>query len=188
MKEQTFREWLSESNILTTNKKVKDMKESFNIYESFDSHYDINKIYRNEAVNITFYEFNINKRKYRIFIELFENNIHIGFEKEDDFFMNKWYIEGIDNELQNGEIQKLFGTVIYVIKDLYKQKYNNIQIQTNEDKKFRTYLRIIQQISKKLLPDSVISHNDKFIFITNKESKKIDFINLFKYKSNKKEK
>ena len=191
---QTFREWLRKANILTTkttDEKVQDMKKSFNIYESFDSHYDINKIYRNEAVNITFYEFNIiniNKRKYRIFIELFENNIHIGFEKEDDFFMNKWYIEGIDNELQNGEIQKLFGTVIYVIKDLYKQKYNNIQIQTNEDKKFRTYLRIIQQISKKLLSDSVISHNDKFIFITNKESKKIDFINLFKYKSNKKEK
>ena len=185
---QTFREWLREANTLTTDEKVQDIKESFNVYESFDSHYDINKIYKNEVVNITFYEFSINKRKYRIFIELFDNNIHIGFEKEDDFFMNKWYIEGIDNELQNGEIQKLFGTIIYVIKDLYKQKYNNIQIQTNEDKKFRTYLRIIQQISKKLLPDSVISHNDKFIFITSKESKKIDFINLFKYKSNKKEK
>ncbi len=183
-----FREWLREVITLTTDEKIQDIKESFNIYESFDSHYDINKIYKNEVVNITFYEFYINKRKYRIFIEWFDGNIHIGFEKEDEFFMNKWYIEGIDNELQNGEIQKLFGTVIYVVKDLYKQKYNSIQIQTNEDKKFRTYLRIIQQISKKLLPDSVISHNDKFIFITNKESKKINFINLFKYKSNKKEK
>ena len=183
-----FREWLREANTLTQNKFVQDIKDSFNIYESFDSHYEINKIYKNEAVNITFYEFYINKRKYRIFIELFNSNIHIGFEKEDDFFMNKWYIEGVDNELQNGEIQKLFGTVIYVVKDLYKQEYNNIQVQTNEDKKFRTYLRIIQQISKKLLPNSIISHNDKFIFITNKESKKIDFMNLFKYKSYKKEK
>ena len=65
-----FREYLRESNILTTkttDEKIQDIKESFNIYESFDSHYDINKIYKNEVVNITFYEFNINKRKYRIY-------------------------------------------------------------------------------------------------------------------------
>ena len=42
---KAFREWLREANTLTTNKKVQDIKESFNIYESFDSHYDINKIY-----------------------------------------------------------------------------------------------------------------------------------------------
>ena len=65
---KTFREWLRETNTLTTDEKVQGIKDSFNIYESFDSHYDINKIYKNEAVNITFYEFNINKRKYRIFI------------------------------------------------------------------------------------------------------------------------
>ena len=186
---KTFKEWLNQSKLeKKITKYTNDSNKDFCFFESFDSHYDITKVYENKSVNIIFYEFIINKNKYRIFIENIHKNIHIGFEKEDDFFMNKWYIEGIDNELQNGEIQKLFGTVIYVIKDLYKQKYNNIQIQTNEDKKFRTYLRIIQQISKKLLPDSVISHNDKFIFITNKESKKIDFINLFKYKSNKKEK
>lgn len=184
---QKFREWLIKRANLIESQKIQGIKDSFNIYESFNSHYEINKIYKNDSVNMAFYEFYIGNRKYRIFIEFFNNNIHIGFEKEDEFFMNKWYIEGIDNELKNGEIQKLFGTIIYVVKELYNQKYDNIQIQTNEDKKFRTYLRIIQQISKTLLPDSVISHNDKFIFIT-KESKTLNLIKIFKYKPSKKEK
>lgn len=170
--------------------KVQKMKDSFNIYESFDSHYEITKIYRNDVVNVMFYEFSVRTNKYRIFIELYKDNIHVGFEKEDDFFKNTWYIEGIDDDLKNGEIQKLFGTVIYVIKDLYKEKYNNIQIQTNEAKKFRVYLRIVQQMSKTLLSNSIISHNDKFIFITNINNQDLnilDIIKSFKYKPKKKD-
>ena len=34
---QTFREWLREANTLTIGEKVQDIKESFNVYESFDS-------------------------------------------------------------------------------------------------------------------------------------------------------
>ena len=34
-----------------------------------------------------------------------------------------------------------------------------------ENKKFRVYLRLMQQISNKLLPNSTISHNDKEIHI-----------------------
>lgn len=178
-----FREYVNSINI-------QKMKDTFNIYESFDSHYEITKIYRNDTVNVIFYEFDIRTNKYRIFIELYKDNIHVGFEKEDDFFKNMWYIEGIDDDLKNGEIQKLFGTVIYVIKDLYKEKYNNIQIQTNEAKKFRVYLRIVQQMSKTLLSNSIISHNDKFIFITasnNKGLHVLDIIKSFKYKPKKKD-
>jgi hypothetical protein len=185
---QTFREWLRRKE---EDNKINELKEEnarvWHMFESFDSHFEIQKIYRNESVNISFYNFKIRNFNYRIFIEQREDKIHIGFEKEDEFFMNKWKIDGIDDELKNGEIQKLFGTIIYVINELYKQEFNHIKIQTNEEKKFRVYLRLVQQISKKLLPDSNISHNDKEIFIvksTSKEtSKNIDTI--FKYKPKK---
>ena len=49
---KTFREWLRKANALTIDEKIQDIKVSFNVYESFDSHYDITKIYKNEAVNI----------------------------------------------------------------------------------------------------------------------------------------
>lgn len=185
---QTFREWLREKE---NQKELKIQAEEnarlWHIFESFDSHYEINKIYRNESVNITFYNFSIREFNYRIFIEQREDKIHIGFEKEDDFIMNTWYIDGIDDELKNGEIQKLFGTIIYVVKDLYHQKFNHIKIKTNEDKKFRVYLRLVQQISKKLLPDSRISHNDKEIYIiTNKEKETANNLDsIFKYKPKK---
>lgn len=178
---QTFREWLREKELKEENAKT------WHIFESFDSHFEIKKIYRNESVNITFYNFSVRNMNYRIFIEHKEDKIHIGFEKEDDFIRNTWKIDGIDDELKNGEIQKLFGTIIYVINELYKQEFNHIKIQTNEDKKFRVYLRLVQQISKKLLPDSNISHNDKEIFIvrsTSKETSK-NIYSIFKYKPNK---
>lgn len=83
---ETFREWLrwkEEDN------KLNELKEEnarvWHIFESFDSHFEIQKIYRNESVNITFYNFKIRNFNYRIFIEQREDKIHIGFEKEDDF-------------------------------------------------------------------------------------------------------
>ena len=53
---------------------IEKMKESSHIYESFDSHYEIKKIYKNDSLNIIFYEFSIGQRKYRIFVELLGNN------------------------------------------------------------------------------------------------------------------
>lgn len=159
---KSFKEWLLEKQI---NKCINDSNSEFYFFESFDSHYEITKIYENQSVNIIFYEFKINKNKYRIFIENINKNIHIGFEKQNPVIEMEWYIEGIDDDLKNGEIQKLFGTIIYVIKDLYKQDFISIKVKTNEDKKFRVYLRLMQQISNKLLPNSTISHNDKEIHI-----------------------
>ena len=163
---KTFKEWLNQSKLeKKITKYTNDSNKDFCFFESFDSHYDITKIYENKSVNIIFYEFIINKNKYRIFIENINKNIHIGFEKQNPVIEMEWYIEGIDDDLKNGEIQKLFGTIIYVVRDLYKQEFNCIKVKTDENKKFRVYLRLMQQISNKLLPNSTISHNDKEIHI-----------------------
>jgi hypothetical protein len=179
-----FREWLLEKQI---KKDIEKSNELFCFFESFDTHYDITKTYENKSVNINFYEFRINKNAYRIFIENIDKFIHIGFEKQNPVIEMEWYIDGIDNDLQNGEIQKLFGTIIYVVRDLYKGDFNAIKVKTNEDKKFRVYLRLMQQISNRLLPESTVSHNDKEIHIyklPRENVTKLKEIN-FKYKPKK---
>lgn len=99
--------------------------------------------------------------------------IHIGFEKYDDESWN-WRIRGIDDELKNGEVQKLFGTIIYIVRDLYKQQYNNILFGSDEKKKFRVYLRLVSQISDKLIPNSSVSHDEKSIIIHKDVKQKIN--------------
>lgn len=159
-----FKEWLRENHNITP--ELRRQLEEVYFFESFDTYYEIEQIKTNG--DFMFYGFHIRDNQYRIFIETMEeyDMIHIGFEKYD-VLNYEWKIQGIDNELKNGEIQKLFETIIYVVRDLYKNKYNNILVYTNEDKKFRVYLRLIQQISKKLLPNCEVSHDDKRIFIRN---------------------
>lgn len=159
-----FKEWLRENHNITP--ELRRQLEEVYFFESFDTYYEIEQIKTNG--DFMFYGFHIRDNQYRIFIETMEeyDMIHIGFEKYD-VLNYEWKIQGIDNELKNGEIQKLFETIIYVVRDLYKNKYNNILVYTNEDKKFRVYLRLIQQISKKLLPNGEVSHDDKRIFIRN---------------------
>lgn len=167
-------------------KKFKEMTESQYFFESFDAHYDISKIYYTKE--FLFYEFSIREFKYRIFIEDMSDDdmIHIGFEKYDEDTW-KWKIRGIDNELKNGEIRKLFGTIIYVVGDLYKKNYSNILFGSSEDKKFRIYLRLVDQISTKLLPNSHVSHNDKAIIIHKNSKSTINLSSITtKYKPNKK--
>ena len=109
--------------------------------------------------------------------------IHIGFEKYD-FNKNRWRIQGIDDELKNGEVQKIFGTIIYVVRDLYNGPvYNNILMWTEETKKFRVYLRLASQISNKLIPGSSVSHNEKTITITKKYIQMLIF-QILKIKQN----
>lgn len=156
---KTFREWMKD-----TKRETEDLSK-YCFFESFDSHYDIISTHKNNS-GVTFYEFKVSGNKiYRIFIEQIKDIIHLGFVRQEIFITKDWIFDGIFNDLKNGEIQKLFGTIIYVIKNLYKEEYNAIKIKTNEDKKFRLYLRLIKQISSKILPNSEISHDNKNIHI-----------------------
>lgn len=180
-----FRDWLKEKEIKKIN--LDEALEAAYFFESFDTHYDIVEIKKVDV--FTFYGFSVNNKPYRIFIEDMPkyDMIHIGFEKYD-YDKNRWRIEGIDDELKNGEVQKIFGTIIYVVKDLYKGNYNNILIWTDETKKFRVYLRLVSQISKKLIPDSIVSHNEKSITITKEIHPNINISNIenkTKYKPKK---
>ncbi len=159
---KTFIEWLKSKQIKEIN--FNEVSEAAYFFESFDSHYNITETKNTQ--DFTFYGFVVNDNPYRIFIEDMSkyNMVHIGFEKYD-FNKNRWRIQGIDSELKNGEVQRIFGTIIYVVKDLYKQDFECIKVKTDENKKFRVYLRLMQQISNKLLPNSTISHNDKEIHI-----------------------
>ncbi len=98
----------------------------------------------------------------------------IGFEKRDNFFSNRWKITGFEKELKNGEIQKLFSTVIYVINKLYKENFSYIFIYSEEVKKFDLYLRIIKQIHEKLLPGSIIQYEINTILISKKDATSLD--------------
>lgn len=167
---------------------LKEARESAYFFESFDSHYDITET--KKVQDFTFYGFSVNNVSYRIFIEDMRDYemIHIGFEKYD-FNKNRWRIQGIDDELKNGEVQKIFGTIIYVVKDLYRgPEYNNILMWTEETKKFRVYLRLASQISNKLIPGSSVSHNEKSITITKEVHPNVDISdieNKTKYKPKK---
>lgn len=177
---QTFREWLRENDNNSKSQIFKDIKETLYIFESFDSHYEIDKIYLDER-NRTCYDFKVNKLQYRIFIQhLLDDKIHIGFEKRDSFFSNKWDILGFEKKINNGEIQKLFGTVIYVVRDLYKNNYNYICIYSEEPKKFNIYLKISQQIHNKLLPESTISYDTNTIVIIKKDAESINISDIEK--------
>ena len=183
---KTFIEWLKSKQTKEIN--FNEARESAYFFESFDSHYDIFEI--KKAQDFTFYGFVVNDNPYRIFIEDMPkyNMIHLGFEKYD-FDKNRWRIQGVDSELKNGEVQKIFGTIIYVVKELYNgPTYNNILIWTDESKKFRVYLRLASQISNKLIPGSSVSHNDKTITITKEVHPDVDISdieNKTKYKPKK---
>lgn len=166
-----FRDWLKENENNSQNKEFKDIKEKLYLFESFDTYCEIEKIYLDERGRFC-YNFRIKDYIFRVFIqELFGNMIHIGFDKRDKFFSNKWSTSGIENILLPGEIQRLFGTIIYVVTNLYKKPFSHIAITASEAKKFNLYLRIIQQISNKLLPESTVSFEDDLILITKNGTK-----------------
>lgn len=183
---KTFREWLKEKETKEIN--LNEARESVYFFESFDSHYEITEI--KKVQDFTFYGFDVKDNPYRIFIEDMPKYkmIHIGFEKYD-FNTRKWRIKGVDDELKNGEVQKIFGTIIYVVKELYHgPEYNNILMGSDETKKFRVYLRLASQISNKLIQGSAVSHDEKSIIITKEVKPEIDLSdieNKTKYKPKK---
>lgn len=182
---KSFREWFKETREESKEADLKEALKSAYFFESFDSYFDISEIKKVDV--FTFYKFLVNNIPYRIFIEDMPkyDMIHIGFEKYD-FDKARWRIKGIDWELKNGEVQRVFGTVIHVVSNLYKGKYNNILIGTDETKKFRVYLRLASQISNKLIPGSAVSHDEKSITITKLVKPNVDITNIItKYKPKK---
>lgn len=171
---QTFREWLKENENKPINQDIKSIKQHLCIFESFNSYYDIEKIYFDDK-NRYCYNFKVNDLYYRVYINRFlGDKIEIGFEKRDKFFSNRWKVIGFDKELKNGEIQKLFGTVIYVINKLYKENFSYIFIYSEEVKKFNLYLRIVKQIHEKLLPGSIIQYEVNTILISKNDAESLD--------------
>ena len=140
------------------------MNEQF-VIESFDTSYEITKIIKG---NPDFYLINIDDKEYRIFIEKSEDDIkslHIGFEYNHP--SKGWTTEGLYGNLSAKEILGLFGSILKVLKTY---RFNNIMFCTNEQKKFRTYIRMMTKLCKEFNFEST-SHNDQCIFGFNGNNK-----------------
>ena len=113
------------------------------VIESLDT---THKIVRIQKGNPDFYYFNIDENEFRVFVEKSEDSeldLHIGFEYYNP---NKgWMISGIQDILSAKNVLGIFGTVFMVLKTY---KFNSVMFCSNEPKKFRTYLRLMDRLSK----------------------------------------
>lgn len=141
-KELSFRKYLNEQFII----------------ESLDTSH---KIIKTVKGNPDLYYFKINENEFRVFIEKDidnELNLHIGFEYNDP---SKGYVmNNIYDILTATNVLGIFGTVYNILKTY---KFNAVMFCSNESKKFRTYIRLMQRLVKELNIKNV-SHNDVCIF------------------------
>ena len=108
---KTFKEWLrdSENNYKTFLSSLTELENLQN--ESLDSHSEIEKI---ESENgFKFYYFNIEDKKFRVILEVVDNETGINFEQ---FLNGRYTASGISKNLSAKEVMLLFGTVFYIIK------------------------------------------------------------------------
>ena len=140
VKIMTFGEWLIDVNPFNKKQKiyetfVKEMR-ILEVSESFDSHTEITKIESNSGFK--FYYFEINEKKFRVILEVVDDETGINFEQ---FLDGKYTTEGVSKNLTASEVMSLFGTVLYIVR-----KYSiteHFSIFTDNLKKFRVYNRIL---------------------------------------------
>lgn len=139
---------------------------SFYLNESLDSSFKIIKTENDSDTNTKFYYIEPNEisgKKYRIFIERNNNDLHIGFERQ---YKGNWEIDIVTNDLKPKEILGLFGTINQI---LLKEKFISILIRTKSSKKMMLYRNLLMKLSNKL--------NNEFKFLT-------DDVNMVLYSEN----
>lgn len=142
------------------------------VTESFNTSLDIIKT---ENGNPDLYYIKIDENLYRIFVEKAQDSsisLHIGFEYKSE---NGWVINGTFNKLDTKAVLGLFGTILKVLK---RYKFDALMFCSREPKKFRTYVRMMDRISKEFNLNT--SHNDECIFAFKEEQNIIK--RKFKYK------
>lgn len=176
----TFREWLI--NDKTKNeqkhKEYKDFLNSQFVIESFDTTHEINNVQLGDP---DFHYFKIDYSDFRIFVEKAKDNkkhLHIGFEYRDPYI--GWTTKGIYDELSTKNVLAVFGTVYKVLKGY---DFSGVAFCSNEPKKFRIYIRMMDRLAKDLNLKNV-SHDDVYIWAFNDEEIVQTTKNhKFKYKS-----
>ncbi len=144
-------------------RRVQKIARLFYIFKKFDTRFRIRHKERIVQLNLSFYEFNIKKDKYRIFVEEVNSKIQIGIQKYNKNNYT-WELQGIDNKLSLETTRKIFGTMLYIIKTYYSD-IMYIQFKTIKRKcfNFRNYINCITSMSKSIFKNSFVSHNDKNI-------------------------
>ena len=140
------------------------------LFESMDSSFPI--VNQDKIGNTKRYYLNVNKDKYRIFVENDENDLHVGFEYFDD---NTWDIDSVRNTLSPKEIFGIFGTLKNILKT---QKIKSIFIKTSDKKKAQTYYNAIRKLND-CFKFEHIYRDDKAILAING---KREYKPAFKYK------
>ena len=132
---EEFKAYLNENK--NYNKFLIELKSLENsVDESLDSHAVITKTELDTGFK--FYYFDIGENKFRVILEVVDNETGINFEQ---FINGRYTTAGLTNNLTAKETMLLFGTIFYIIK-----KYSitaHYSIFTDNIKKFRAYMRIL---------------------------------------------
>jgi hypothetical protein len=117
-------------------------------------------------LNLSFYEFNIKKDKYRIFVEDVYSNIQIGIQKYNkSVCVCVWELQGINDKLSYETTRKIFGTMLYIIKTYYSNtkciQFKTIKRTCFNFRNFRNYINCITSMSNSIFKIPFVSHNDK---------------------------
>ena len=176
---QTFREWLKEDSLYDVFLRELTSLEN-DVYESLDSYSEIEKIQSENGFK--FYYFSIEDKKFRVILEVVDDETGINFEQ---FLNGSYTAAGISKNLSAKEVMLLFGTVFYIInKYSITEHYSGF---TDDRKKFRAYNRILmgkgaKNIRYKFIYNGKVVHiefetSDTDAWLTKK-------IKKFKYKTN----
>lgn len=130
---QTFREWLRENEYINYTKELNFLEET---NDSLDSFAKIEKI--EYETGFKFYYFNIGEKKFRVILEVVEDETGINFEQ---LLNGRYTTAGLSKNLSAKESMLLFGTVFYIINTY--SITNHYSIFTDNIKKFRVYMRIL---------------------------------------------
>lgn len=151
-------------------RKASKLSRVFYIFNNFDAHFKIKNISSIEHSNTYFYDFYVKKEQYRIVVENNDLKIKVQILKYNNSCI--WEIQGIDKNLSYKETQKIFGTILYIIKTNYNNViYAKFKTIDHTQFNFRSYINCLRSMSNLIFNNPIVSHNDKDevnIYIKNK--------------------